>query len=1065
MAFTLYQSNRQEDLFTLFAAVLSHGESPPLFTEKVMIPSVGLGKWLTIQLAELHGIAANLGLVLPGAFLWDLVQLYFPDAPIQSPYRPEVLSWRIHALLKKQAIQSPSLAPYLGNMDERKRGHLAHQLACLFDQYLVYRPDWLQKWENHREIGLGEDEHWQAALWRLLVKEINLPQRADFFSQLVESFLTDPSKLPPRLLCFGVNNLPPIYVNFLQALSSKIEVHYFVLNPSKENWVEDRDTKEQLRLAGMEDPEALYFSSGHPLLSSWGKLGRDFFARVSEFPTIDVFPERQEIPDRTLLNRIQKDILLREVPKKTQPPNEYSLSIQSCHSAKREIEVLHDTILHWLHKDPTLTPQDILVMAPNMGLYQPYIETVFAAVEGTVPIPFSVADKNPFQHSALFAVLFSLLSLPSQRFDVAWVLETISHPAILRAFGLTMNHLPLLRDWVKEVNIRWGRDMQHKATFGLPLDKSHTWREGLERLLLGFILPKAVAQNKPPIFSERVPSEPITTSQRLILTGFVTLIETLIHYAEHFNRVRTLKEWVAEIVELIETCFTPDEEEEKALLLLQTYLAQLLAESQEANFTEKIGIIFFADLLRQRIDQPVRHRGFLSRGLTFCDILPMRTIPARVICILGLNEGVFPRQVDRIDMDLMRHHRRVGDRTREVDDRYLFLETLLSAKEKLYLSYIGQDIRTNQALPPSVLVDELLDVVDEYYPRVTSAREELLTIHALQPFDPMYFQSSYPFQSFHKLWLAVAQANQVQKSQVPSLFPQPLSIQKSFHPLSLDTLLRFYRHPIRFLLQTCLDIPLPWQREEGVESIPVLLGNKERRVIRQRLLEYKDHAAELLRLEGVLPRGAFGDYPLMEESQLITAWQAKSPSSLKTVTEYLGQIQLGEWEIAGSLSLREDRQGVLVQSLRDTPLAFERLSAWIQHLVLCTAKPSAIPYVSQVCGIKEAFCYKHCAPDEAIHLLRPWLAYFKQGLAEPLPLFTATSLHFAERLTSGKTLEEALSSAQALFLPDMIQGEGNDPYLFAAYQAIPKLDTRFIEVAQHLLLPLLAYQEKEDAGT
>lgn len=1065
MAFTLYQSNRQEDLFTLFAAVISHGELPPLFTEKVIIPSLGLGKWLTLQLAELHGIAANLKLVLPGAFLWDIVRLYFPDVPLKSPYRPEVLSWRIHTLLKKQIIQAPSLAPYLGNMDERKRGQLAHQLACLFDQYLVYRPDWLQKWENHREIGLGEDEHWQAALWRSLVKEINLPHRADFFSQLIDALSIDPAKLPSRVLCFGVNNLPPMYFNLLQALSNKIEVHYFVLNPSKENWVEDRDTKEQLRLAGMEDPEALYLSSGHPLLSSWGKLGRDFFARVSELPTIDIFPERQEMPDRTLLNRIQKDILLREVSKKTQPINDHSLSIQSCHSAKREIEVLHDTILHWLQKDPTLTPHDVLVMAPNMGLYQPYIEAVFAAVDETVQLPFSVADKNPFQHSALFAVFFSLLSLPSQRFDVAWVLETISHPAILRNFGLTMDHLPLLRDWVQDVNIRWGRDAQHKASYGLPPDKNHTWREGLERLLLGFILPKDIAQGGPPIFSDRVPSEQITTSQRSILTGFVSLIETLIHYAEHFNRVRTPKDWISEILALLEACFSPDEEEEKAILLIQTYLAQLSEESQEAAFAEKIGINLFADIIRKQIDQPMLHRGFLSRGLTFCDILPMRTIPARIICILGLNEGVFPRQVDRIDMDLMRRHPRAGDRAREADDRYLFLETLLSAKEKLYLSYIGQDIRTNQALPPSVLVDELLDIIDEYYPRVTSAREELVTLHALQPFDPMYFQATYPFQSFHTLWLAVAQANQAQKNRVPGLFPQPLSTPQSFNPLSLDTLLRFYRHPIRFLLQTCLDIGLPWQREEEMEGIPVLLGNKERRLIRQRLLQYKDHAKEILRLEGVLPSGVFGDYPLTEESQLIEAWQAKHPSSLKIITEYVGQIEVDDWQITGSLSLREDQQGILVQSLRDTPLAFERISAWIQHLVLCIARPAEKPYVSQVCGIKEAFCYKHCTAKEASDLLRTWLTYFKQGLGEPLPLFTRTSLHFAERLTRGKTIEEALSSANALFLPGMMQGEGNDPYLFAAYQSLPKLDPTFIEVAQHLLLPLLSYQEKEDAGT
>ena len=1062
MAFTLYQSNRQEDLFTLFAALLQAPHSQAvLASEKVIIPSQGMAKWLTMALAEHIGIAANISFELPASFAWSLVRTIMPDIPEQSAYRTEVLGWRIFHLFNQQAIKTTAIKHYLQRADKLQTYQFAERVASLFDQYLVYRPDWLACWESHQLVGLGEDESWQAALWRLLIKDNEL-HRANLLEQVFTWLDTHPLQLPPRLFCFGVTNLPPIYFALLQKLGEVSEVHYFVLNPCKEDWVDDRDYREQLRLAGREDPEQLYLELGHPLLSSLAKQGRDFFASLATLPSFDVFAETDEILRDSLLHRIQADILCRTLPKAPLPsPADETLIIQSCHSPMREIEVLQDTLLHWLQADTSLNPADILVLAPDIEVYVPYIDAVFSAPDAPVHLPFSVADKNPLQHTALFSLFLALLTLPTQRFEVEWVLNTINYPALLRRFGLHTDHMPLLRAWVSSVNIVWGRDGAHKQQYGLPESPLHTWSYGLERLLLACALPQEMAQGTVPIFADRFPGETISIIQRDILTGFVTLIETLIYYAERLAIEQPPQAWITELFTLIDACFTPDEEEEKDLLQIQSHLAQIALEIEQADMITPVSIEVMAWLLQQRLSASSSAQGFLGRGITFCNMVPLRALPARIICVLGLNHDTFPRQISPIDMDLMHQFPRMGDRSRRQDDRYLFLETLLSARDRLYLSYLGQDIRTNQSLPPSVIVDELLDVVDNVYPLGGAARELLVTKHSLQPFNAQYFQPTYRFQSFQLTWLKAAQSQAEEKVGLPALFAKPLPAAVLESPLTLGTLLRFYRHPTRFLLQNRLDISLPWQGNKLTPEIAVLLSKKQRRRVRERIVQYQHHAQQILHLEGALPTGIFGECPYEEEHHQITGWLQKPEIQCQTEPYKLPMIQIKGWQILAVLPRVNSQYGIILYSLHELPNAYERIMSWLQHLLLCSAAPEGVHLATTVCSVLKQYRYSACTPDEAKGLLLPWLDYLQEGMQAPLPFFVQTSICFAEQIYRGKSINEAKKSAQQIFSPNFNEwAEGSDPYLTAAYQGTPSLNQDFIDVAQTLLLPMLHHQEE-----
>lgn len=1065
MAFTLYQSNRQEDLFTLFATVLAQRQDQTILQpDRVIIPSQGMAKWLNLGLAEKLGIAANIHFELPAAFIWSCIRAYRPEVPSFSPFQVDVLTWRIYQLLSEKDWHIPMLASYLKGDNNLKKGQFARILAILFDQYLVYRPDWVLAWENQKTLNLGEDEWWQAQIWQALTKEKSTSHRATLLQHLIDQCLVDPSHLPPRLLCFGVTHLAPMYFSLLQKLGDVVDVHYFVFNPSRENWVGDRDVREQLRIAGEKDPETLYLHLGHPLLSSWGKPGRDFFATLSDLPTIDVFPVDQELHCDTLLKGIQADIVRAQAPAQVYDLHtDDSICVASCHGPMREVEVLYDAILHWLAKDPSLEPADILVLAPDIEVYVPYIDAVFAASSAPVYLPYGITDKNPLQHSALFSLFLELLTLPLQRFDVEWVLDIIRQPIILRRFGLTISHIPLLENWVRALNIHWGRDAQHRAQYQIFDNGAYSWREGLDRLLLAAILPNDMAGNTAPLFANYFAPDTIALNQRQILTSFVSLIETLIDYAEQLAQKRTATTWIDILFALIDSLFLPDEKEEKEILSIQHLLATLREEMVLAELSAIIAIDFLADSVRKRLESQQTQRGFLGRGLTFCHMVPLRTLPARIICVLGLNHDAFPRQSTTFDIDLMRQYPRTGDRARLLDDRYLFLETLCSARERLYLSYIGQDIKTNHTLPPSVLVDELLDVIDQYGHSDVSARECIVTRHALQPFDGSYFYST-KLPSFQTLWFNVAQANVATKVVKPDLFFGPLS-EPFIARIEVEALLAFYRHPMRFLLQQRLGIRLPWMKEPPFLTDVFSVDKKKRLHIRQRLMQYPDYAASLLQAERVLPLGVFGELPFSQEALSIEAYR-KSMHDLRPLLPLsLGSFFLNHWQIEGNLPSVSKELGIILSSLYDTPRPVDRITGWIQHLLLCVKRPQAFTLHTMVTGVLEGYQYVACTMQEAEAYLTSWLRYFKLGQSQPLPFFPKTSLCFAEQIHQGKSIAQAKVAAAKVFLPgELYWGEGNDRYVEAIYRTSFSLDQDFVEIAQALLLPMLSYQKAWQPG-
>ena len=374
--------------------------------------------------------------------------------------------------------------------------------------------------------------------------------------------------------------------------------------------------------------------------------------------------------------------------------------------------MLYDHLLDWFARDPKLAPRDVLVMTPDIETYAPFIQAVFdSPEESSKRIPFSVADRGICSASQVVDAFLNLLSLPATRLEATSVLRILETEAVRVKFGLAESDLDIIRVWVRGTNIRWGQDAKQRESLGLPGLAENTWQQGMERLFAGY----AMAGKGERMFQGVLPYDDVEGGSAEVLGHFAEYLKRLFDLVAKLRERRTIGEWEGVLLGALEAFFQPDESQVPETLLIRSTLRELASKAAEAGCVEPVDLAVILESLNQLLAEDRFGSGFITGGVTFCALKPMRSIPFKVICLIGMNDGAFPRTDRHLSFDLMAQKPRLGDRSLRADDRYLFLETLLSARERLHISYVGQSIRDNSEAPPSVLVSELLDYVAQAY--------------------------------------------------------------------------------------------------------------------------------------------------------------------------------------------------------------------------------------------------------------------------------------------------------------------------------------------------------------
>jgi exodeoxyribonuclease V gamma subunit len=1051
---TVHQSNRLDALADGLADVLAEPLASVFASEVAVVQSRGVARWLSLRLADRAGVCANVRFPFPAAFTWQLYRGAFGNLPEHSSFDPGVLTWRILDLLPEleDSARFAAVRRYVAGSDLR-RFELAARLAELYDEYLIYRPDWIARWERE------PDAEWQGALWRRLSAESAGAHSARLNRDFLKLLATEPVPLsiPQRVCVFGAPALAPSVLELLCALASRRDVHLFIQNPCSAYWgdIASERTIARKRVQGKAD--AAYLETGNRLLASFGKQGRDFIDLLAglsgEGPgERDCFIE----PGReTLLASIQSDILeLEELTPDLAPSRlqagDVSLQVHSCHGAMREAEVLHDQLLGLFSRFPDLEPSDVVVMTPDVESYAPYIEAVFATAKPH--IPFNISDRSSERASTLAGTFMRLIELAGSRYDANSVLAILDEDAVRRRFGLGETDVETVRRWVRESQIRWGIDAGHRASFGLPATNEHTWRFGLDRLMLGYALP---ARNER-VFRGVLAYDEIEGSLGNVLGRFVSFVDAAIAVDADFTGAKPMARWCSLTQALIATFFDPAEERAEELEALRSAVAALERDVRAAGYDGAVPLSVFVTALRSRLEVP--GRAFLSGGVTFCAMVPMRSLPFEVVCMIGMNDRSYPRVRRRDGFDLMATDVRKGDRSRRDDDRYLFLESILNARRCLYVSYTGRHIREDTVIPPSVVVSELLDYVARGNKTV---RANLVTQHPLQAFSPRYFRGDAKLFTYSDtLARAASVAGHGTREEEPllnSALAEPLPDSRR---VELDAFVRFFRNPAKHLFEQRLKIRLQTREEELDTHEPFELAGLPLFDLKQRLLDLRLRNVDadglaLARAGGDLPHGRMGEalYDTEEDSVNRVARVLTPLVSETSRTSLPFERDVGAITLTGVLSnLGPDGMVDYRVSRANEQL---RIRAWIRHLLLNAIAAEGIGRVSR-CVTQECVLTFSPVPD-ARAKLKELVDLYWAGQRRPLHFFPRTARAYLETHS-----EEITGRVRAVWQGSMYDNENerperNDPYYELAFRGTDPLDESFKAAARTVFGSMVAF--------
>ena len=1090
----IIHGNRLEELRALTVEWMRRYPLRPLENEVLLVQSNGIAQWLKLALAEQEGcgIAAATDVSLPARFLWQAYRAVLGHDAIaqQSALDKAPLTWRLMRLLP-DLLDDPHFAPlkrFLSDdRDLRKRHQLAERLADLFDQYQVYRADWLQDWLQGRDqlrLARGEVRPldaallWQPLLWRKLLEDVgedHLNQsragvHARFLSRLSE-LSTRPAGLPRRLTIFGISSLPAQMLEALAAMARFTQVMLYVHNPCLHHWGDIVEDKELLRHAyrrqqrkaaaqpsakGQLDllAELSLPQHGQPLLAAWGKQGRDYINLLDQydepqdyreqFERIDLFSPMSE---HSLLGQLQNDILELRSPEESRQhwpavdlQKDKSLRFHLAHSVQREVEILHDQLLAAFSEDPTLRPRDIIVMVPDVNSYAASIQAVFGQFDKDDPrfIPFTITDQGVRGKAPLLIALEHLLRLPDSRFSVSEILDLLDVAALRSRFAICGEDLPLLRRWLERAGVRWGLDAKQREDLGLHGGlEQNSWRFGLQRMLLGYAVADAGTR------AGIEPYDEIGGLDAALIGPLTRLMEAL---QKHYGQLRENLPpvtWGERLRALLEDFFLPQDEQEEvlrnqALEALENWVQ--LCET--GKLEEQLPLAVVREAWLGGLDQGRLSQRFLAGAVNVCTLLPMRAIPFKHLCLLGMNDGDYPRSQPPLDFDLMAGDYRPGDRSRREDDRYLLLEALLSVRERLYISWLGRSIRDNSERPPSVLIGQLRDHLASIWrlPDGGDLLQALTTEHPLQPFSRNYFNGDPRVFSYAQEWAVLHR-----KAQPPAA-EQALPAHRQETALSLENLQRFLRDPVKYFFTHRLKVFLDEQDELDLDSEPFMLDALQRHQIQQDLLQFAcqagaqgqdlqlalQDALRRVQRSGRLPMAGFAErlgeqllQPLSTQlqhyQQQVQRWPQLLPSPLRLnfahagikLEDWLGELHQGE----SGLARLELQAGTLK---KDRTYKWHRLlSPWLKHLVAAACGHSLNTLL-----LAEDCCLQLPALEQgkASGTLKQWLEAYVAGMQAPLPVAIKTASAWLGAADKGE--DKALQAARKVYEGDGFNSTG-----------------------------------------
>lgn len=1048
-ALRVHVAERSDVLVAALADVLAVAPPDPFTPDVVLVPTRGVERWVAQRLSHRlgagpggDGVCANVRFSSPARTVADVLAATLGTAPDDDPWGAERLAWHVLGVLDDEAAD-PLLAAPVGHLgaagDDVRRGRrlrLAQRLATLLTAYDTQRPALVRSWAEGRDddgagAPLPDDLRWQAHLWRLVRERVGAPAPAQRLDDAIRVLAADPSAvdLPERLSVLGATRLPDAHLRVLGALAQHRDVHLWLPHPSRALWQE----VEAAHVTAVRRRE-LPVVAAHPLLASMAGDAVELQLRLRDLRP-DVTLLDSPAPPATVLgalqSRLRADAGTSTGQRHTADPADRTVQVHACHGRSRQVEVLREVVLGLLADDPTLEPRDVVVMCPDVEVVAPLVWATFGATPPAAGGPAGehpgrglrvrVADRAPARANPLLAFVARLLDLAGSRVTASAVVDLAGLAPVRQRFRFDDVELERVRGWALESGVRWGEDLARRERFRLGAVPQGTWSTALDRLLLGV----AMAEEDQRYVGAVLPVDDVDSTDVDLVGRLAELLDRLTDVLHELDGTRPVTAWLDTV--------------ERSLRLLtdvpatdrwqQLETARVLGEVRAAVGTPErsLRLADVVALLEPHLRGRPTRAGFRTGALTVCSLEPMRAVPHRVVVLLGLDDGAFPRGSGRDGDDLLARDPVVGERDRRAEDRRLFLDAVTSATERLVVIHSGADERTGAARPPAVPVGELLDALDDAaaFPAGVEAREHVVVHHPLQTVDERNFTAGAlgrpgPF-SFDVLDLAAAEAARDERPDAGPFLVGPLPPGPEVD--DVGDLVDILTHPVRAFVRRRLGVVLPGDAPQLDDRLPLDLGGLERWSIGDRLLEATLGGVDLPtavaaeRRRGHVPPGALGTATLAEVAAsvgpIVEATLAPRMAAPARTLDVVAALPGGA-VLTGTVGPWHD--DVLVRAVYSRLAAKHRLRAWVQLLAASVAEPARSLRTVTVGrgpgGGARVAELRSPGPEQAAAVLADLVELAGAALREPLPLPLATSCAYGRARHADGSPQDALADAR-----------------------------------------------------
>ncbi|RBO93841.1 exodeoxyribonuclease V subunit gamma [Nocardia puris] len=1133
MPLHIHRAERADALADALAALLAVPPPDPFAAEVVAVPAKGIERWLTQHLSAVlgvsgggrDGIAANIRFPPPAALVAEVLAASSGVAAQDDPWAHERAVWALLRVVDAAAAEpwAAVLARHLGAGDPPRGEHrlgrryaTAAHLAGLFEGYGAQRPRLITEWASGADTdGAGHpipgDLAWQPQLWRRLRGELDAPSPAERLDAACARLRAEPDlvELPQRLSLFGVTRLPTDQLAVLDALAATRDVHLWLAHPSPVMWSALSGARPAIARADDETAALVQ----HPLLSGLARDVRETQQRLASLTAVSTdehIPSAANLagpewysnaspaaaeddsvehanhpapPDHsTLLSALQAGIRDDAWPPPAIPADD-SVRVHVCHGPSRQVEVLRECLLGLFAADTALEPRDVLIMCPDVETYAPLVRAAFGARSGgespqeaTHPahqLRVRLADRDRSVTNPLLAVIAVLLELADGRVTVTQVLDLAAAETVRRRCGFDEDAIERLREWAAESGARWGIGQRQRQAFGLADFGQNTLNGAVDRILLGVTADESAED----WLDLALPLDDVDSNDVDLAGRFAEFVDRLAVCLRDLRGPRPAHEWAAVLARALDLLTdVPDSQS-----WMRTEARREIAAATEHAGDTPLRLADVTVLLSSRLAARPTRANFRTGELTVCTLVPMRSVPHRVVVLLGMDDDVFPRTGGVDGDDVLARDPLLGERDPRAEDRQLLLDAVLAAREKLLIFHTGADPITGAHRPPAIPVAEVLDAVRAHVG--AAGMREIVTRHPLQGFDRRNFLADNPF-SFDEVALAGAVAAGAAPAPRPPFLAEPLPMPDQ-GDVALADLIAFAEHPVRGFLWQRLGLRVPDHEEDIADRLPIELDGLAKWELGERLLAARLTGADpaVLRAaewrRGTLPPFALGAAVLDEVEhtvdRLVRASQPDYEGEARAVDI---AIDLGGGRMLTG-TVPEVRADTLVRTTFSRLAPKHRMAAWVSLLALAATEDRPWRAVTTGRGQfhRPAWRSTLTAPDApaAVAILRELVRLRDLGRTEPLPVAPTATAAYADRRFRGGGIDDAIAAAEHEFGGDTAGankfGDHTDRHLRYIWGPAPRLDdllaapapdgepgetTRFGALARRLWAPLLA---------